>query len=77
MKEAYDYLVSLDIDSVNNALWNYFHKLIWHYGIDRVGWILNNKELIEEIIKYDDSEKIPKEIEDKYWESVKYYKNLN
>ena len=43
IKEAYDYLMSLEIDSVDNKLWGCLHSVIWHNGIDRVDWILRNR----------------------------------
>jgi hypothetical protein len=77
IKDAYDYLMSLEIPSVGNALWDYLHLMIWHQGIDRVDWILSNKELIQEIIKYEWKTQVPEEIDKKVWETVSYYKNLD
>jgi len=77
IKEAYDYLMTLEISSTENALWKFLHLLIWHKGIDRVDWILQNKQLIGEIIKYNYNEKIPDHIVDRFWKSVQYYKKLD
>jgi hypothetical protein len=77
IKEAYDYLMSLNIDSVDNQLWTCLHAIIWHKGIDRVDWILSNKPLIEEIIKYSSMEPLPEELRKRFWESVERYKRLD
>lgn len=76
IKQAYEYIMTLELSS-DNALWQLLHILIWHKGIDRVGWILENKVLIEEIIKFDCDEALPTEIMDRYWESVRQYKVLD
>lgn len=50
IKEAADFLDSLDIDNPDNAIWWCLHQIVWHLHIDRIMWIVNNKELIKRII---------------------------
>jgi len=76
MKDAYDYLMTLDIDSTDNSLWDILHIAIWHKGIDRVDWILSNKELIGELIQFE-SGLLPSDLYKKVWDSMRYYKNLD
>jgi len=77
MKLAYDYLMSLNIDTTNNKLWTCLHQLIWHKGIDRVDWILSNKKLIEKIITFSSFEALPDNLRDEFWKSVDYYKKID
>ena len=34
IKSRYGYLISLEISSVGNTLWDYMHQVICHKGID-------------------------------------------
>jgi hypothetical protein len=77
MKEAYDYLIGLDIDSIDNRLWNCLHQIVWHKGIDRVDWILKNKALIQEIIKYSTLTPLPEDLNLRFWDSVHRHKKLD
>lgn len=77
IKKAYDYIMSLNISSIDNHLWNCMHQLIWHKGIDRVDWILTNKPLIEEIIKYSSVVPLPDDIRKQFWKSVYWYKIMD
>lgn len=76
IKEAYDHLMGLDMPSAGNAFWEYLHLIIWHKGIDRVDWILQNKSLVNEIIKYESKIHVPDELDERIWNSIRYYKNL-
>jgi hypothetical protein len=54
MQEAMSFLDSLPIDNPNNALWWCLHQIVWHLHLDRVMWILNNRDLITKIAQHKD-----------------------
>jgi hypothetical protein len=75
MKSAIEFLDSLPIDSADNALWWCLHQVVWHLGVDRVRWLLENKELVIEISNYKNLP--PDNLREKFWESVYLLKRLN
>jgi hypothetical protein len=59
LKEITAYLESLPIDPHKNALWDVLHQARWHFNIDWVRWVEENKSLIEIIILYSYINEIP------------------
>lgn len=49
LKEATTYLEGIEVAYPNYILWEMLHRLSWHYKIDWVFWIEENKGFIEEI----------------------------
>lgn len=74
MKKALLFLDSLPIDDMDNALWNCLHQVVWHKGVDRVRWLLENKELVQEIAGF--KIVLPDDLKEKFWTSVYKLKNL-
>jgi hypothetical protein len=68
LKESYDFIVSLKIHPVN-PFWQIYHEAI-NQGIDRVKWILTNKEIIREIVTYQSMADIPIDTKRKYWQTI-------
>ncbi len=49
LKEATDYLESVEKEFPDSVLWEMLHRASWHYKIDWVLWIEENKDFIEKI----------------------------
>lgn len=49
IKEALEFLDSLPINNPDNTVWWCLHQIVWHLHLDRVAWIVDNKELITKI----------------------------
>ena len=49
LKEATNYLECVEKEFPNSVLWEMLHRASWHYKIDWVFWIENNKDFIEKI----------------------------
>ena len=80
MPDAMSFIDSLeDIDSATHAIWYCLHQVVWHKGVDRVRWILENKELIREIAHCGDSIFFleNKSLRNRFWDSVYELKDLD
>lgn len=75
MKVAIEFMDSLPIDNPSNALWWCLHQVVWHKAVDRVRWLLENKELITEISGYQNLP--PDDLREKFWDSVMELKKLD
>jgi hypothetical protein len=49
LKEATIFLEGIQEEYPNSVLWEMLHRSSWHYKIDWVFWIENNKEFIEQV----------------------------
>ena len=75
MKTAIEFMDSLPIDDAGNALWWCLHKIVWHKAVDRVRWLLENKELVTDISGYQSIP--PEELRERFWDSVEKLKKLD
>ncbi len=77
MKEALVFMESIPgIDNPLNPLRECLHMLVWHKAVDRVRWLLENKEMVMDIAECG---KYPLEgdLHDRFCESVSKLKRLN
>ncbi len=77
LEEVKTYLEKLLVDEHKNALNDVLHIASWHKGIDWVRWVNENKEIINELIKYDYFINCPETLRDKTWESIREIKQLD
>lgn len=75
MKIAVEFMDSLPIDDPSNALWWCLHQVVWHKEVDRVRWLLENKDLVAEIATHQNYP--PDELRDKFWASLIKLKRLD
>ena len=73
LKEVTAYLESLPIDPHKNALWDVLHQARWHFNIDWVRWLAENKEWVERIIVFDTISEIPRPDYQQLKESMQKY----
>jgi hypothetical protein len=75
MKKAIEFLDSLPIDNADNAIWWCLHQVVWHKGVDRVRWLLENKEFVKQVVQ--EINMPSKELMKQFWGSVNELKNLD
>jgi hypothetical protein len=75
LKDAIEFMDSLPIDNPDNALWWCLHQVVWHKGVDRVQWILDNKDLVTRIARQ--KHKPDANLLDVFWKSVYLLKKLD
>lgn len=68
LKAAIEFMDSLPINDPRNALWRCLHQIVWHKAVDRVRWLLENKEMVEEISGYQNL--LPDDLSRRFWNSV-------
>lgn len=74
--KAKEFLDTLVIEDPTNALVWCMHQLIWHNNIDRVRWLLDNKELAIKISKYKDGVFLGDTVlKEQFWDSVEKIEN--
>ena len=77
LNESLEKLNQLDIDESRNALWDVLHIARWHKGIDWIGWIDNNNDLIDKLKLYDCFSSCPDELRIEISNSFRFFKNLD
>ena len=75
MQLAIDFMDSLPIDNADNALWWCLHQIVCHKGVDRVRWLLDNKEMVTEIAMHKNLP--PENLKERFWQSVNDLKQLD
>jgi hypothetical protein len=75
MKAAIAFMDRLPINNPGNSLWRCLHQVVWHKAVDRVRWLLENKELVEEIAGH--TYHLPDDLKERFWDSVYELKRLD
>jgi len=65
-------------NETNNALWDYFHIIVWHKGLCLIRWIIENKSLAKQLSSYEWISDVPENLDKKVRKSIKdISKNYN
>lgn len=76
LSEAKKFLEQLSVDANTNALWDILHSASWHEGIDWIVWLEDNRDIINEVIKYPYVSDLPLELKQSVWRSINGIRNI-